>query len=144
MIGVGMPIACSSSPSRDAATFCTAYVDVAASGAKLADPDELSLTALRNQVQRIDDAASDAAKVAPKDIADTVEAVIEPLHTLRKDLDAAKGRSDMDKALLGYRIDAGKLATTQQRLTSWTQQHCGVSPVTSTTVAATIQPGITG
>jgi hypothetical protein len=143
-VGAVVPVACSSSPKRDTASFCSAYVDVASSGAKLSDPDEVSLPTLRKQVRAIDDAAADAADVAPEAIADTVDAVIAPLHTLREDLDDAEGRKAADRALIGYRIDAGKLSAQQKRLDTWAAANCDVVPVTSTTAPVTIAPGVTG
>jgi len=135
---------CSGSPPRDTATFCSAYVDVAAGAAKLPDPDEVSLPTLRSRVRAIDDAASDAARRAPEAIADTVDTLIEPLHDLRKALDDAAGRTAADRALIGYRIDAGRLAAEQKRLDSWAAANCDVVPVTTTTVPVTLEPGITG
>ncbi len=104
----------------------------------------MSLPNLRSQVRAIDDAAADAAEVAPESIADTVDAVIEPLHALRDDLDDADGRKAADRALIGYRIDAGKLHSQQKRLDAWAAANCDVVPVTTTTAPVTIAPGVTG
>jgi hypothetical protein len=136
--------ACSSSPTRDAKAFCSAYVAVARRATKLADPDEVPLPSLRKQVGDIASAAADAADLAPEDIADTVDEVIEPLHTLRAALDDADGRAAADRALAGFRADATKLAGAQKRLDGWATANCGVVAVTSTTTPVTVHPGITG
>lgn len=136
--------ACSSGPERDAKAFCTAYVDVARRATKLADPDEVPLTTLRTQVGTITTAAADAAELAPEDIADTVDEVIEPLRTLQSSLDDADGLRDADRAFTEFRTDATKLAGAQKRLDAWATTNCGVVSVTTTTTPVTIHPGITG
>lgn len=144
VVAIVVAPACSSAPQRDAEAFCTAYVDVARRATKLADPDEVPLATLQTQVGDIAAAAADAAELAPEDISDTVDEVIEPLRTLHASLDDADGRTDADRAFTEFRTDATKLAGAQDRLDSWAATNCGVVPVTSTTAPVTIHPGITG
>lgn len=136
-------LGCSSSPTRDAATFCSSYTEVARQGSRLANPDDVAVATLRSQVHAIDDAATAAAKTAPEDIADAVDAVVEPLGTLRKGLDDAGDRADALAALDRYRADAAKLSADQDRLDTWVAHNCGMVPVTSTTTPVTIQPSPT-
>lgn len=144
-VTVGLLIgACSSGPKRDAAAFCTAYVDVARRGVDLADPDDVSIAAMRTQVRAIDDAASDAARRAPDDISGSVDTVIAPLHTLRKGVDAAKNREAVTDALAAYREKSTSITTDQQRLDAWVSRNCGVVSVTTTTVPLTLDPSSTG
>lgn len=141
--GLGLA-ACSSGPERDTAAFCTAYVDVARLATAIDDPDDLTLPQLRDRVGAVDDAAADAAEVAPEEIAATVDEVIAPLHELRRALDDAGGRTAANGALGDYRTAVGQVASAQRRLDTWADGNCGVVPVTSTTVPVTIHPGITG
>lgn len=136
--------ACSSAPHRGAAAFCTGYVDVARLGAGVANPDDVSIAALRAQVRALEHAAADAARKAPDDIAATVDEVIAPLQTLGKALETATTREATTRALRAYRVDATKVASSQHRLDTWVSAHCGVVPVTSTTPPVTVQPGVTG
>lgn len=136
--------ACASSPTRDATTFCTAYIGTARGASALADPDDVSIATLRSQVRSIETSASKAAHHAPEEIADDVDALITPLRVLRSDLDDATSRSDVATALKRYRTSATKLVTEQKRLDAWGAANCGVVPVTSTTIPVTVQPGMTG
>lgn len=125
--------ACGSSPTRNAETFCTSYISVAHQATSLSDPTEMSTTALRGQIVRIDDAATKAARVAPRDVAGTVETVIEPLHQLRKDLEKAKSRTATNRALRRYSRAAEALHARSAVLDTWVARHCGVVPDTTTT-----------
>ncbi len=135
---------CSSGPERDAAAFCEAYVSVADTGADLADPDEVSLATLRNQVAAIDDAAAEAARVAPTEIADAVEALVEPLDQMRTALEDATTRAEAGEALSDYGAATRAVADDQARLDDWVAANCGVVPVTSTTTPVTLHPPTTG
>lgn len=136
--------ACSSGPERSADAFCPAYVEVAEQAAGLGDPDDLAVVTLRERVADIDRAASNAHDRAPEEIADTVADVIAPLHTLRDDLDDADDRDAVMAALATYAQATGTAGADQTRLDEWTGTHCGVVSVTTTTVPATVAPGLTG
>ncbi|MBS1847992.1 MAG: hypothetical protein JST73_06905 [Actinobacteria bacterium] len=135
--------ACSSSPKADPATFCSSYDDVATAAAKLANPDDVPIVTFRRQVRTIDSAAAAAAHKAPADIADAVDAVIEPLHQLSQDLDTAGSQAAVTRALARYRVGAHKVAVDQTKLDSWVHTNCGFTSVTSTTTPITIQPSAT-
>lgn len=141
---VAWSTACSPAPHRDTQAFCTGYVDVAKLGAGVANPDDVSIAALRAQVRALEHAAADAARKAPDDIAATVDEVIAPLHTLGKALETATTREETTRALRDYRVAGAKVAKSQRRLDTWVSAHCGVIPVPSTTTPLTVQPGVTG
>lgn len=136
--------ACSSTPKRDAKGFCTAYIDVARKATRLPAPEDVAPATLRQKVGVIDDAATKAAKSAPDDIAPDVQQVIGPLHTLKADLDDAKSSVAVTRALDRYRVGAAGVTTSQRRVDAWAASHCGVTPVTSTTVPVTIQTTLPG
>jgi hypothetical protein len=143
LVAVALPVACSSSPTRDAATFCAGYVSVARRGAALSDPDDVSVAALRTQVAAIDDAATDAVRHAPADIADDAGALADAVHVLREALDAASTRTAATTALAAYRAAVAQLAASQRRLDAWSEAHCHVAPVTTvapTTATASTEP----
>lgn len=143
-LAVVIGAACSSGPERSVEGFCTSYVEVAAQGAELDDPDDTAIPTLQDQLADIDRAASRAADQAPDEIADTVGAVIEPLHRLRSELDDAEERDQVTAALGRYRDATEDVASHQERLDEWTGAHCGVVSVTTTTAPVTVAPGLTG
>ena len=99
---------------------------------------------LRAQVKAVDGAAATAAKKAPDDIKARVSSVIGPLHILNENLAKATTRTAATRALSQYRKDVAKINNDLQVLNLWIAAHCGVVPVTTTTVAVTIAPGATG
>lgn len=137
-------VACSSDPERSAEDFCTAYVEVPEEANGLSEPDDLTLDVLRDRVAAIDDAASQAARRAPEDITATVDAIIEPLHTLRNAMKNVDDRAEAIDALRAYRAASDELDEQQRRLDEWTRRHCGVMAVTTTSAPDTVAPGLTG
>ena len=137
--------ACSSSPKRDVATFCSTYVAAARHGAAISDPDDVSITSLKRQVERIDTEAKAAVRHAPAAIDADAKAVIVPLDTLRDAMQQAKGRDEAKRALRDYLAAGAKVRDHQQRLDGWVAANCHVVPVTTappTTLTGTV--GTTG
>lgn len=145
LIAAALAQGCSSSPKRDTATFCTAYVSAARHGAAISDPDDVSMATLQQQVERIDSEARAAVRHAPDDIAPDAKAVIVPLATLHRALKKAQTRDAAKRAVQDYLAAGKKLRVHQQRLDGWVAANCHVVPVTTVPPTTLTDPvGTTG
>jgi len=126
---------CSSGPKRDAKDFCRAYIAVAREGAAFGDPIEMSLAALQEKADRLEQEATKAAKSAPRDIEDDIVALLAPLKSLNDALAAATTHTQALTALRTYRSRVAKLDVQQERLSTWAKAHCAVVPVTTTSTS---------
>lgn len=137
--------ACASSPKRDARAFCDQYIAVAHQASAFGDPTSMNLATMQTNVVKLDEAAQQAAKRAPKEVAPNVDALVVPMHTLRVSITKATTQAHAFDAWRTYRAATTNAAPKQHALNLWVSAHCGVSQVPPTTTPATVSsPPVTG